>query len=105
MLAVGEVTLKLEGFFDLCQRRGLTGRQGAIVPRANVQHLSLRADVVDAARAGQFAIYAVGEVDEALALLTGRDAGERGADGRFAAGSVNAAVEDVLARWAPAAHF
>ncbi|HEX8106521.1 MAG TPA: ATP-binding protein [Kofleriaceae bacterium] len=103
VLAVGEVTLKVEGFFDLCKRRGLTGSQGAIIPRANVQHLMVRAEVVDAARGGQFAIYAVDDVDQALALLGGRDAGARGADGRFPAGSINAAIEDVLDRWAPAA--
>jgi predicted ATP-dependent protease len=103
VLAIGEVTLKVEGFFDLCNRRGLSGSQGAIIPRANVQHLMLRADVVDAARAGRFAIYAVDDVDQALALLAGHDAGARGADGRFPAGSVNAAIEAVLERWAPAA--
>jgi predicted ATP-dependent protease len=100
VLAVGEVTLKIEGFFDLCNRRGLTGSQGVIIPRANVQHLMVRAEVADAARAGRFAIYAVDDVDQALALLTGRDAGVRDADGRFPAGSANAAIEAVLERWA-----
>jgi len=101
--AIGEVTLKIEGFFDLCNRRGLTGTQGAIIPRANVQHLMLRAEVADAARAGRFAIYAVDDVDQALALLAGRDAGARGEDGRFPAGTVNSAIETVLERWAPVA--
>jgi len=103
VLAIGEVTTKVEGFFDLCNRRGLTGSQGAIVPRANVQHLMLRTDIVDAARAGRFAIYAVDDVDQALALLAGRDPGARGADGRFPTGSINAEIEAVLARWVPAA--
>jgi len=101
VLAVGEVTLKVEGFFELCRRRGLTGSQGVIVPRANVQHLMLRPAVVEAARAGRFAIYAVERIDEALALLTARVAGERGQDGRFPPGTANAEVEAALVRWAP----
>jgi len=103
VLAVGEVTAKVEGYFDLCNRRGLTGSQGAIIPRANVPHLMVRAELADAVRAGRFAIYAVDEVDQALALLTGLAAGARDADGRFPAGSVNDAIEAVLERWAPVA--
>jgi len=103
VLAVGEVTLKVEGYFDLCSRRWLTGSQGVIIPRANAQHLMVRAEIADAARAGRFAIYAVDDVDQALGLLAGRDAGAREADGRFPADSVNAAIEAVLERWAPAA--
>lgn len=103
VLAIGEVTLKVEGFFDLCNRRGLTGSHGAIIPRANVQHLMVRADVVAAVRAGRFAIYAVDDVDQALALLTGREAGARAGDGRFPVDSVNAGIEAVLERWALAA--
>jgi len=103
VLAVGDVTLKVEGFFDLCNRRGLTGSQGAIIPRANVPHLMVRAEVAAAARAGQFAIYAVDDVDQALTLLARREAGARGADGGFPAGSVNAEIEAVLERWAPVA--
>jgi len=101
VLAVGEVTHKVEGFFELCRRRGLTGNQGVVVPRANVQHLMLRPEVVAAATAGQFAIHAVERVDEALELLTGRDAGERGSDGRFPAGTAHAEIEAALDRWAP----
>lgn len=94
--AIGGVNEKIEGFFDLCAARGLTGRQGVLIPTANVQHLMLREDVVEACRAGSFAIRAIDHVDQAMALLTGRAAGERGADGRFPADSVNRLVEDRL---------
>jgi predicted ATP-dependent protease len=94
---IGGVNEKIEGFFDVCQARGLTGRQGVLIPEANARHLMLRQDVVEAVRAGRFHVYAITTVDEGLALLTGREAGERGADGRYPDGSVNAAVESALA--------
>jgi lon-related putative ATP-dependent protease len=95
---VGGVTEKVEGFFDVCRERGLTGRQGVMIPEANVRNLMLRPDVVEAVRAERFHVYAVSRVDEGLELLTGRSAGERGPDGAFPADSVNAAVEATLAR-------
>ena len=94
---IGGVNEKIEGFFDVCRVRGLTGRQGVLIPEANARHLMLRQDVVEAARAGRFHVYAITTVDEGLALLTGREAGERGGDGRYPEGSVNAAVESALA--------
>jgi lon-related putative ATP-dependent protease len=94
--AVGGVNDKIEGFFDVCAQRGLTGQQGVVLPAANIQHLMLRPDVQAAAAAGSFHLYAVRHVDEALALLTGRPAGERGADGEYGAGTVNRLVEDRL---------
>jgi predicted ATP-dependent protease len=94
--AIAGVNEKIEGFFDVCQRRGLTGAQGVIIPASNVQHLMLRPDVVAAAEAGRFHVYAVQHVDEVLALLTGLPAGERDADGEYAEGSVNRLVEDRL---------
>jgi predicted ATP-dependent protease len=96
--AVGGINEKIEGFFDVCRRRGLTGAEGVVIPRANVRHLMLREDVVEAVRAGRFHVFPVATVDEGLALLTGRPAGERGEDGRYSPGSVNAAVEATLAR-------
>jgi predicted ATP-dependent protease len=96
MQAIGDVNEKVEGFFDLCDARGLTGRQGVIIPRANVQHLMLRDEVVDACRLGKFAVYAVSLIDEAMALLTGIASGVRGADGLFPPDSVNRLVEDRL---------
>jgi lon-related putative ATP-dependent protease len=94
--AVGGINEKIEGFFDVCRARGLTGRQGVVIPEANVAHLMLREDVVDAVRAGTFHVHAVATVDEGLALLSGQDAGTAGRDGRFPPGTFNAAVEQAL---------
>ena len=74
MAATG-INEKIEGFFDLCRARGLTGEHGVLIPAANARHLMLRDDVVAAAAAGRFHLYAVRTVDEGLALLSGRDAG------------------------------
>ncbi len=97
---IGGVNEKIEGFFASCERRGLTGEQGVIVPARNVKHLVLRQEVVDAVQAGTFAVYAVSTVDEALALLTGLPAGERGADGAFPAGSLYGRAAERLAEMA-----
>ncbi|MGD9670975.1 MAG: Lon protease family protein [Hyphomicrobiaceae bacterium] len=94
--AIGGVNEKVEGFFDVCNARGLTGDQGVLVPAANVQHLMLREDVVTASRDGRFSIYPVATVDEGIALLTGMPAGARGSDGRFPEGTINRLVEDKL---------
>ena len=74
--AIGGVNEKIEGFFDICNARGLTGDQGVVIPESNVDHLMLREDVIAAARAGRFHVYAVRNVDEAVSLLTGMPAGE-----------------------------
>jgi len=93
--AIGGVNEKIEGFFDLCKARGLDG-QGVIIPASNIRHLMLRQEVVDAARAGKFKIYAVGTIDQGVEILTGVPAGERDASGKFPAGSVNDKVEAKL---------
>ena len=98
--AIGGVNDKIEGFFDICAARGLTGTQGVLIPAANAQHLMLRADIVQACAAGRFAIYAVHDIDQGIELLTGQPAGTRDPDGAYAEGSVNAAVEARLARFA-----
>jgi lon-related putative ATP-dependent protease len=90
---VGGVDEKVEGFFDVCRRTGLTGRQGVIVPRANLDHLMLRQDVVDAVVGGHFQVWSVRTVDEILELLTSHSAGARGADGSWTEGSFNARVQ------------
>ncbi len=90
---IGGVNEKIEGFFDVCQVRGLTGEQGVIIPASNVEHLMLRKDVVEAAEAGQFHVYSVRTVDQALELLTGIPAGTRDAEGDFAKDSINQRVE------------
>ncbi|MDX1574565.1 MAG: ATP-binding protein [Kiloniellales bacterium] len=91
--AIGGVNEKIEGFFDLCRARGLTGRQGVLIPASNVKHLMLHRRVVEAAEQGQFRIFAVKTIDQGLEILTGQPAGARDGDGRFPADSVNARVE------------
>ena len=86
---VGGVNEKIEGFFDLCRCRGLDGSHAVVIPRDNVKHLMLRQDVVEAVRKGEFTVYGVRQLDEAIALLTGIDAG-----------SVNRKVEEQLLRYA-----
>ena len=95
--AIGAVNEKIEGFFDICKARGLTGEQGVLIPAANIKHLMLRRDVVAAAEAGKFNIYAVENVDQAIALLTGLPAGEADAKGVYPEGSVNRKVAARLA--------
>lgn len=94
--AIGGVNEKIEGFFDTCRMRGLTGSQGVLIPNANVQHLMLRRDVIDACSAGKFFIYPMTNIDEGMELLTGRQAGERGSDGLYPSQSLNRLVEDRL---------
>ncbi len=98
--AVGGVTEKVEGFFDVCAARGLTGAEGVVIPESNVEHLMLREDVVAAVEAGRFQVLAVRTVDEALELLTGRPAGERDESGRFPPDTVNHEVEARLTAFA-----
>ena len=97
---IGGVNEKIEGFFDICAGRGLSGSEGVLIPASSVQHLMLRRDVVEACEAGRFAVYPVRGIDEGIAILTGRVAGERGTDGLYPAGSINRAVEDRLRRFA-----
>ena len=87
--AIGAVNEKIEGFFDICNARGLTGTQGVLIPAANVQHLMLRQNVIDAATAGQFHVYVVENIDQAITLLTGLPAGEADANGGYPEGSIN----------------
>jgi lon-related putative ATP-dependent protease len=89
---IGGANEKIEGFFLTCQRRGLTGEQGVILPAHNVVNLMLRAEVRQAVAEGQFHVYAVNTVDEGISILTGVPAGERQADGSYPAGSVHARV-------------
>ena len=98
--AIGGVNEKIEGFFDICQSRGLTGEQGVLIPASNVRHLMLRQDVVDAVAAGKFHIYPVETVDQGIEILTGIPAGTRDADGNYPEGSVNFLVESRLSELA-----
>ncbi len=90
--AIGGVNEKIEGFFDLCQTRGLTGDQGVLIPEANVKHLMLRQDVVTAVADNQFHIYPVQTIDQGLELLTGIAAGELDAAGDYPPQSVNGRI-------------
>lgn len=90
--AIGAVNEKIEGFFDICTARGLSGVQGVLIPAANVKHLMLRRDVVEAAQAGKFHIYAVEHVDQAMTLLTGVHAGEAEPGGQYPPDSINRRV-------------
>ncbi|MFP4430625.1 MAG: AAA family ATPase [Spirochaetaceae bacterium] len=90
---VGGISEKIEGFFDICSRTELTGRQGVIIPEQNVSGLILRKEVQDAIAEGRFSIYTVKTIDEGIEILTGRRAGDRTPKGTFEAGTVNAEVE------------
>jgi len=90
---VGGISEKIEGFYATCKLVGLTGRQGVAIPRTNIQNLILSREVQDAVMDGAFHIYAISTVDEGMEILTDRSAGERGPDGHFEDGSINAIVE------------
>jgi predicted ATP-dependent protease len=98
--AVGGINEKIEGFFDVCAARGLSGTQGVIIPDANRQHLMLREDVVAAVKDGRFSVAAIKTADEGIALLTGLKAGEKSDKGGYAADSVNGRVEARLKAFA-----
>jgi lon-related putative ATP-dependent protease len=102
--AIGGVNEKIEGFFDICGQRGLTGTQGVLIPSANVRHLMLRKDVIEAVGAGQFGIYPVEHIDQCMTLLTGREAGTGDEKGGFAADTVNALVRERLLAYADQRH-
>ncbi len=93
---IGGVNEKIEGFFDVCKAKGLTGRQGVMIPHLNVDDLMLRKDVVQAVKEGKFHIYPVRTIDQGIEILTGVEAGERTEDGRFKEGTVNDLVDKKL---------
>ena len=91
--AIGGVNEKIEGFFNICSERGLSGDQGVLVPASNMKHLMLRHNVVDAVHEGKFSVYAIDHADQAIELLTGVAAGEADSDGIFPEDSVNGRVQ------------
>jgi len=99
---IGGVNEKIEGFFDVCKAKGLTGTQGVMIPHQNVQNLMLRPDVVEAAAVGRFRIYPVHSIDEGIEILTGVSSGLKKEDGRWEEGSVNFLVDRELERLARA---
>lgn len=94
--AIGGVNEKIEGFFDICQSRGLTGKQGVLIPASNVDYLMLRRDVVEAANAGMFRVLPIKTIDQGIEVLTGTAAGRRRRGGDFPATSINGLVEAQL---------
>lgn len=98
--AIGGVNEKIEGFFDVCQARGLSGEQGVLIPASNVQHLMLRRDVVEAVEAGRFHVYPVETVDQGIEILTGLSAGKPDEAGTYPEGSINHRVKERLAELA-----
>ena len=98
--AIGGVNEKIEGFYDICNQRGLTGKQGCIIPAVNIKNLSLRQDVVDAIEKGLFNIYPIKHYEEALELLIGLPAGEEHIDGAFDKDSINDRVVKRLCQYA-----
>jgi len=97
IMAVGGVSRKVEGFFEVCRRRGLTGRQGVLFPADNAVHLMLKDEVVEAVRAGRFHLYPVATIEQAMTILTGLPAGTRRKDGRYTPGSLYSLVDARLA--------
>lgn len=98
--AIGGVNEKIEGFFDICSSRGLNERSGVIIPQSNLQHLVLKEEVLEAVEKGLFKIYSVKTIDEAMEILTGIPAGERGPDGKYPPSSLNGKVEEKLSQFA-----
>nr|WP_286834503.1 MULTISPECIES: ATP-binding protein [Acinetobacter] len=96
---IGGVNAKIEGFFDACKLQGLTGKQGVIIPRQNMQHLMLRKDVIAAVEAGQFHIHAIDTIDQALEILMARPVGTLDKKGRYSKHSIYAAVMEQLDYW------
>jgi len=94
--AIGGVNEKIEGFYDICYSRGLTGDQGVLIPAANVKHLMLRQDVVEAVRDGKFHIYPIETIEQGIEVLTARAAGEMSAEGLYPEGTINRLVVDRL---------
>jgi len=94
--AIGGVNEKIEGFFDLCNERGLDGRHGVLIPASNIKHLMLRQDIVKAVESGLFSIWPVSHIDEGIELLTGIPAGEMDENGTWPEGTVNAKVFERL---------
>jgi ATP-dependent Lon protease len=97
---IGGVNLKIEGFYNVCKARGLTGKQGVIIPIQNVDDLMLREEVYDAVAKNKFSIYAVKSIDEGIEILTGQKAGKKKSDNTFESGTINALADEKLQRYA-----
>jgi lon-related putative ATP-dependent protease len=98
--AIGGVNEKIEGFFDICNSRGLTGKQGVLIPESNTKHLMIRPDIVAAVKKRKFSIYPIESISQGIEVLTNIPAGERDVSGAFASGTVYARVETKLREYA-----
>jgi lon-related putative ATP-dependent protease len=97
--AIGGVNQKIEGFFDVCEEKGLSGQQGVLIPKANVNNLMLKKEVIDAVKKGDFHIYQVSTVAEGIEILTGVPAGKKNKEGNYAEGTVFGKVQEKLKKY------
>jgi len=93
---IGGVTKKIEGFFDVCKSRGLTGQQGVIIPKRNINDLMLKKGLISAVEKGKFHIYAIENMDEGIEILTGVKAGKRNKKGDYPKKTLNHLVMERL---------
>jgi predicted ATP-dependent protease len=92
--AIGGVNEKIEGFFDVCRIKGLTGTQGVMMPESNVEDLMLREDVLEAVTAGKFHVWPVSKIEQGIEILTQTVAGQKNGEGKFEAGTVFALMDE-----------
>lgn len=97
---IGGVTDKIEGFFNICKLRGLTGEQGILMPYQNIKNLNLNDEVIKAVKDGKFHIYAIKTIDEGIEALTGVPAGKKNKNGEYTPGTVNYLVNEKLKKYA-----
>ena len=97
---IGGATNKVEGFFELCKKRGLNGKHGVILPHQNIKNLVLNDEVIEAVKEGKFHIYPVKTIDEGIEILTGMKAGEKKKDGSYPENTINYKVYEKLKRFA-----
>ncbi len=102
--AIGGVNEKIEGFFDICKQRGLTGRQGVIIPASNIVNLMLKEEVIEAVAQEKFTIYGIEHVDDALCLLMGMDAGKLDQNGHYPLGSINQKIQQCMEQYSNIKH-
>ena len=96
---IGGVNEKIEGFYNICKKRGLTGNQGVMIPIQNVRNLHLSDEIIEAVKTNKFHVYAVSTIDEGIEILTGVPAGKQNKDGNFTAGTINYLVYEKLKKY------
>ena len=94
--AIGGVNEKIEGFFEICQKNGLTGEQGVLIPESNIKNLMLKEQVVEACQNGQFRVWSVKSIDEGFAILSGMKAGTKDDAGQFPENSFNRKISEQI---------